>query len=99
MMGDWDQAYETVHRVVASQDSYNIEALRLLILCHLVRESRYSVVSKRMGELIQALDMHEPKNATLYYTAAKTFSRLAGRNAVYGTIFPLLTSAVCCSNV
>ena len=51
-MGDWDQAYETVHRVV-SQESYNIEALRLLVLSQLVRESKPAVAANRIGDLIQ----------------------------------------------
>lgn len=78
-MGDWEQAHETVHRVV-SQDSYNIEALRILTLYHLCRECRYSVVAKRVGDLIQALDLYEPKNPQLYYSIARPFSRVAGRN-------------------
>jgi tetratricopeptide repeat protein 21B len=79
MMGDWEQTYETVHRVV-SQEGTNIEALRILVLFHLCRESRPSVAAKRMSELIQALDINEPKNPNLFCSVAKPFSRLAGRN-------------------
>jgi hypothetical protein len=58
MMGDWDQAQESVQRVV-TQESYNIEALRLLILYQLVRENKPPVAANRIGDLIQVGDKKE----------------------------------------
>jgi tetratricopeptide repeat protein 21B len=52
VLGDWEQTYESAYRVV-SQESYNIEALRLLVLNQLTRESKASVTSSRVGDVIQ----------------------------------------------
>lgn len=52
MMGDWDQAYESAQRVV-SQDMYNIEALRIIILYNLCRECKYNVAANKLGDLLQ----------------------------------------------
>jgi tetratricopeptide repeat protein 21B len=77
--GEWEQAMESAQRII-SQDSYNIEALKILVLVHLAREGRQVIAANRMGDLLQAIDRMEPKNAALYYNTARPFSRLAGRN-------------------
>jgi len=67
------------------QDSYNIEALKILILIHLVREGRHVIAANRIGDLMQAIDRLETKNAEVYYNAARPFARLSGRNQAYVT--------------
>lgn len=79
MMGDWEQCYEVTSRV-QQQDPYNIDALRLLSLYHLVREGRYSTAAGRLAELLQSLDRFEPKNHQLYYAIAYPMARVAGRD-------------------
>jgi len=78
-MGDWEQALETAQRIL-SQDSTNIEALRLTVLFLLARESRYILAAKRISDLTDCIDRHEPKNARLYYDVSRVFARLSGRN-------------------
>jgi len=79
MMGDWEQALETAQRVL-SQDNFNIEALRMTVLYLLCRESRHPVAAKRLQDLIESIDRHEPRNAELYCNVSKPFARLSGRN-------------------
>ena len=55
----------------------------MLILVHLAREGRQVIAANRMGDLLQAIDRLEPKNAALYYNTARPFARLAGRNQSY----------------
>eukprot|EP00736_Rhodelphis_marinus_P011266 Rmarinus@m.19544 len=79
-MGDWDQALETSQRVL-SRDSFNIDALRMVVTYLLAREARYNVAANRISDLIESIDRHEPKNPALYCRVAKPFARLCGRNS------------------
>jgi tetratricopeptide repeat protein 21B len=90
MLGDWDQAFETAQRVVSQvfiisalvifKDTYNIEAIKMTLLYHMTRETKPSTVLKRLGDLLKAFELNEPKNAPLLYSTSKTLSRIAGRN-------------------
>ena len=56
---------------------------------HLAREGRQVIAANRMGDLLQAIDRLEPKNAALYYNTARPFARLAGRNQSYAPHYSL----------
>ena len=47
------------------------------------------IAANRMGDLLQAIDRLEPKNAALYYNTARPFARLAGRNQSYAPHYSL----------
>jgi len=90
---DWEQALETAQRVLA-QDAQNIEAMRLTVLFLLARESRYTLAARRMADLCEYIDRHEPKNHALYFAVAQSCSRLSGRNpAVLGACTQLMDRA------
>lgn len=78
-MGDWDQAMETVERVL-SEEPHNAEALRVQVLHLLSQEGRYTVAISRIQELIDVLNRYEPQNGPLYFRMARSIARLSGRN-------------------
>lgn len=79
MTADWDQALEAAGRL-QQHEANNIEALRLNVLFLLSRESRCEEAAERLQELVQALQLLEPRNHDLTLSCAQLFSRLAGRH-------------------
>lgn len=79
LSGDWDQASETVRRVL-ERDRFSVEGQSLAALIALVREGRLREASNALNELLAALDRHEPRNAKLYLQCSKPFARVADRN-------------------
>eukprot|EP00960_Hanusia_phi_P051084 760590-Hanusia_phi.AAC.2 len=78
--GDWDQAMESVNRAL-NLDGNNLEALMMSALHALVKESKFSVASQRIGELFEIIKECEPYNPEIICTCASVFSRLCARNA------------------
>lgn len=78
-LGDWDQANETLHSVLA-QDDWNIEARTYSALFVLVRDFREDAAINLVEELYRAIEKFEPKNPKLYNRIASVFSRLSGKN-------------------
>ncbi|XP_053327438.1 tetratricopeptide repeat protein 21B [Spea bombifrons] len=76
---DWEQTVETALRLL-QKDSHNLEALRILALHYLCREGNVHEATSKLGDLINALDRLEPRNAPLYYSMSVAFSRMCERN-------------------
>jgi len=76
--GDWDNATETVSRVL-DVDPTNVECLRLLCLHSLLREGAGLRAVSRLQGLLDALARQEPRNARLHYDISRVFARLSGR--------------------
>mmetsp|Transcript_5618 Transcript_5618/g.19788 ORF Transcript_5618/g.19788 Transcript_5618/m.19788 type:complete len:1322 (-) Transcript_5618:141-4106(-) len=77
--GDWDQAIESVNRAL-NLDGNNLDALMMSALHALVKESKFSVASQRIGELFEIIKECEPYNPEIICTCASVFSRLCARN-------------------
>jgi tetratricopeptide repeat protein 21B len=93
MSGDWDAALETAQRIQGA-DPQNIESLRLIIFYLLSCEGNLDTARKKMSELTDALDRHEPRNAQLYTTCARDIARLSGgHNGVLGACSQMLERA------
>ena len=93
MAGDWDAALETAQRIQGA-DPQNIESLRLIIFYLLSCEGSLDDARKKMAELTDALDRHEPRNAQLYTICSRDISRLSGGNAgVLGACSQMLERA------
>lgn len=80
VMGNWEEAIETANRVLR-QDMYNVDALRIIVLFLLAKESKADVVSKRIQELHKAIETMEPRSAQLCYDTSRLVARLAGRGS------------------
>ncbi|XP_064595299.1 tetratricopeptide repeat protein 21B-like isoform X2 [Liolophura sinensis] len=76
---DWDQTVETGQRALA-QEANCLEALKYEVLNFLCREGDCQTAAYKCGDIIQAMDRIEPRNAYLYKSMAQLFSRLCGRN-------------------
>jgi len=79
VLNDWDQAVEVAQRIL-EQDAQSIEALRLVALHLLTRESKYSASVRAIHELKGCIERHEPKNADLFFQTARALGRVGGRN-------------------
>ena len=88
-----DAALETAQRIQGA-DPQNIESLRLIIFYLLSCEGNLDTARKKMSELTDALDRHEPRNAQLYTTCARDIARLSGgHNGVLGACSQMLERA------
>nr|XP_026693773.1 tetratricopeptide repeat protein 21B [Ciona intestinalis] len=91
---DWDQMMETIGRLLVINAHYP-EALRMQILYLLIHQGKYAEAVNRLGELIQVIDRFEPQNSELYYTSAKLFSTICGRNqSIIKQTYTLIERAV-----
>eukprot|EP01046_Picozoa_sp_COSAG06_P067863 COSAG06_NODE_17781_length_921_cov_2.000000_2_plen_188_part_01 len=79
MMGKWTEAQDTAMRVLSS-DERNVEALRFVVFHLLAREGQYQSAQRKLQELVELISRHEPKNAALFYSVARTVARLSGRD-------------------
>lgn len=77
-MGDWEDAVETCHRC-HERDLNCIAAHRILVLHSLCRVGNNSETARALGNLLQAIDATEPRNAELFYMASLAPTRLSGR--------------------
>ena len=57
-----------------------MEALQLLVMFQLCRESNATVLSTRLQNLLEAIDNYEPKVADLYFNMSCVLTRLCGGN-------------------
>ena len=78
MMNMWEESLQTAQRVL-KKDPKDVSALRLVVLYFLTRESKGSNIQNRLNDLIEALDVNEPRNHMLMYDIAQLVSRLANR--------------------
>lgn len=53
-----------------------VEAHRMFILNLLAREGNYAEAAGNLSDLVQLLDLFEPKNHLLYYEVSMAFARL-----------------------
>ena len=53
-----------------------IEAKRLLVLNLLAREGKYAEAAGSLSDIVQLLDLFEPRNHALYYEMSLAFARL-----------------------
>uniref|UniRef100_F6Q0D8 Tetratricopeptide repeat protein 21B n=1 Tax=Ciona intestinalis TaxID=7719 RepID=F6Q0D8_CIOIN len=94
---DWDQMMETIgrYRRLLVINAHYPEALRMQILYLLIHQGKYAEAVNRLGELIQVIDRFEPQNSELYYTSAKLFSTICGRNqSIIKQTYTLIERAV-----
>lgn len=63
-MGNWDQCTDSVERAF-SENSRDIEALRIMILLLLSRDGRAREAAERIRELLETLKRVEPANPEL----------------------------------
>lgn len=76
--GDWEQALETVQKVLV-KDRQNVEALRIYSFYLLTRENDIDYVLEKLDELVMAMKFNEAKNADLFYNMSRLFARYCGR--------------------
>ena len=78
--GDWDAALESAQRILA-HDPNDVESLRMVVLYLLSREGNVEAARRKLGELLDALDRTEPRNASLYAACARDAARVSGGHA------------------
>lgn len=76
---DFEQASETVNRVIDIKDS-NLIALKINILILLCRNSNYEEASACITKLVQQMEKYESRNDKLFLELGQLFSRLCSRN-------------------
>jgi len=77
--GDWEQAADVTQRLI-NKDKDNVQALMLVVLYLLVVECRFTSAAHNLKELVDAVEIHEPKTHRLCYYITKTVARLSGGN-------------------
>jgi tetratricopeptide repeat protein 21B len=78
IMNNWEESLGTTNRVLR-KNSNDIDALRILVMYFLTRESKVTTISSRLNDLINAIDINEPKNHKLYYDISQLCARLSNR--------------------
>ena len=75
--GDWDAALETA-REILERDPKNIDALRLHAFYLLGVEGNAAAGRAKIGQLTDALETLEGRNARLFVSCARDLARVAG---------------------
>ncbi|XP_077347338.1 tetratricopeptide repeat protein 21A [Lithobates pipiens] len=76
---DWDQSLETAQRIL-SIDGNNIDAFQMLAIYSLTREGNIPKALTYVKDLINALEMMEPRNPVLHFQKFRVICNLCGRN-------------------
>jgi len=79
-MGSWDQCMDSVERAL-SENSCEIEALRIMILLLLSREGRSREAAERIRELLEVLKRVEPANPELFCEVSRCTARVSDRDS------------------
>ncbi|ETP17102.1 hypothetical protein F441_08448 [Phytophthora nicotianae CJ01A1] len=79
-MGNWDQCMDSVERAL-SENSRDIEALRIMILLLLSRDGRAREAAERIRELLEALKRVEPANPELFCEISCCTARVSDRDS------------------
>eukprot|EP01029_Cantina_marsupialis_P015963 TRINITY_DN3539_c0_g1_i1.p1 TRINITY_DN3539_c0_g1~~TRINITY_DN3539_c0_g1_i1.p1 ORF type:complete len:1312 (-),score=419.30 TRINITY_DN3539_c0_g1_i1:598-4533(-) len=90
---EWTEALDAANRVLA-EDSFDIEALRISVLYTLCRTGDISKAQQQLGELIDSVCHHEPKNVKLMVNIVRPLMRLSsGNRALLQQLLGLLQRA------
>ncbi|CAI9620923.1 unnamed protein product [Staurois parvus] len=76
---DWDQSLETAQRIL-SIDGKNIDAFQMLAIYSLTREGNIPKALTYVKDLINAVEMMEPRNPVLHFQKFRVICSLCGRN-------------------
>lgn len=77
---DWDQADETVNRVLSS-DPKHIDGLKFKVLQTICRKGTYEDAYLQLRKFYGELERAEPKNSHIFLLNAQLFSRICGRDS------------------
>ncbi|EGZ21563.1 hypothetical protein PHYSODRAFT_491661 [Phytophthora sojae] len=79
-MGNWDQCMDSVERAL-SENSREIEAMRIMILLLLSREGHAREAAERIRDLLEALKRVEPANPELFCAISRCTARVSDRDS------------------
>jgi tetratricopeptide (TPR) repeat protein len=86
---DWDRLLETCSKAL-SLERHCIEANRHLILYYLVWDYNEQQVYAKFSDLINSLELREPKNAHLYHETSRIFSSIVSHPSMIIMLVGLL---------
>jgi len=79
LAGSWEEALATAQRVLSRQPR-DLLALRVVVLVSLMREPKASIVAQRITDLLESIEVNEPRNAPLLHDTSAMLARLCARS-------------------
>ena len=78
VIGDWDQATETLQRVL-QQNERSMDALRLNVLLLVTQKADDPALIEQLNLMFNSMERYENTNAKLYFETARALGRLVGQ--------------------